>query len=650
MGEQWLCKKGYKAHKVANIPGNGENGVYYAACNLSKPLHGFTVSDSPDMFGCEPCKLCCSPLGDKLAELYACDDDDDDYDDEDDEDDYDDDDELELREFSNEELIRTEKELAPLSYWGGYDYDDLFCFNANYISDLHLTQHMKLYSSVDEMLTDVVDQLCYSRRVELRFTSVMHNQFFIFAGDIADDAELVVLFFERFMNKLDFVFHYDNVCIFVLGNHDYIGFDSVDEAVRYYKKRLEPLGVTVLHNEAVVFHNHRSNYGQVRPEFDKLFVIYGGTGFAKYNPEYNASNLVCCNGFNRDIEIEETDLFEAGYAEALAEARKLKAPLICVSHYEYSACLSRTDEDVTYVHGHIHDEHCIFEERLVVWANRQVGYESDDFSFGYMFVGLYPNPYGSLPDGCYPTTVDDYRAFCQYCRGFCFNIRFTGLEKRCKTDILYVVKSHGYYGFFLLSTLRSGCKAIYILNGGTLRRIYDVETIEQVVGLFDEMVQTYLRGFGRLFSLQKDISEALIRLGFYGKIHGLIVDIDFENHVAVNPFDGSLTWYYSPWFGAVKTFSSFAALCEHNSWQLPSESLPAVLHFEPTDDEVELQEVSRSGGFYGASRKMAPLTRLFESHVLQRFDISLLHDVLDNSALLSLGLGDGSSSFAVEDE
>ena len=75
MGEQWLCKKGYKAHKVANIPGNGETGVYYAACNLSKPLHGFTVSDSPDMFGCEPCKLCCSPLVDKFAELYACDDD-----------------------------------------------------------------------------------------------------------------------------------------------------------------------------------------------------------------------------------------------------------------------------------------------------------------------------------------------------------------------------------------------------------------------------------------------------------------------------------------------------------------------------------------------------------------------------------------------
>ena len=648
MGEQWLCKKGYKAHKVANIPGNGENGVYYAACNLSKPLHGFTVSDSPDMFGCEPCKLCCSPLVDKFAELYVCDDgDEDDYEDYDDEDDYDDDDELELREFSTAELVQAEKELAPLSYWGGYDYSDYCCVNANYISDLHLTQHMELYSSVDEMLADVIGQLCYSK-YRSRFGFDTHNRVFIFAGDIADDAELVVLFFKRFMDTLDWLDN--NHCIFVLGNHDYIGFDSVDEAVLYYKEQLGPLGVTVLHNEAVVFHNHGFNYERVRPEFDKLFVIYGGTGFAKYNSNYNANNLVCCNGFNRDVEIEETDRFEAGYAEALAEARKLKALLICVSHYEYRACLSRTDEDVTYVHGHTHDEHCIFEERLVVWANRQVGYKSGDFSFGYMFVGLYPNPYGSLPDGCYPTTVDDYRAFCQYSKGFRFNIRFAGLEKRCKTDMLYVVKSHGYYGFFLLSTLRSGCKAIYILNGGALRRVYDAETIEQVVGLFDEMVQIYLRGFGQLFSLQKDISEALIRLGFYGKIHGLIVDIDFENHVAVNPFDGSLTWYYSPWFCAVKTFSSFAALCEHNSWQLPSEFLPAVLHFEPTDDEVELQEVSRSGGFYGVSRKMAPLTRLFESHVLQRFDISLLHDALDNSALPSLGLGDGSFSSATEDE
>ena len=30
MSEQWLCKKGCKSHRMADIPGNGQDGIYYA--------------------------------------------------------------------------------------------------------------------------------------------------------------------------------------------------------------------------------------------------------------------------------------------------------------------------------------------------------------------------------------------------------------------------------------------------------------------------------------------------------------------------------------------------------------------------------------------------------------------------------------------
>ena len=72
---------------------------------------------------------------------------------------------------------------------------------------------MELYSSVDEMLADVIGQLCYSK-YRSRFGFDTHNRVFIFAGDIADDAELVVLFFKRFMDTLDWLDN--NHCIFVL--------------------------------------------------------------------------------------------------------------------------------------------------------------------------------------------------------------------------------------------------------------------------------------------------------------------------------------------------------------------------------------------------------------------------------------------------
>lgn len=58
MSEQWLCKKGCKAHMMADIPGNGKDGIYYAVCSPSRPLKGFIVSDSPYMFGSECCSRC----------------------------------------------------------------------------------------------------------------------------------------------------------------------------------------------------------------------------------------------------------------------------------------------------------------------------------------------------------------------------------------------------------------------------------------------------------------------------------------------------------------------------------------------------------------------------------------------------------------
>ena len=44
---------------------------------------------------------------------------------------------------------------------------------------------------------------------------------------------------------------------------------------------------------------------------------------------------------------------------------------------------------------------------------------------------------------------------------------------------------------------------------------------------------------------QKEISDFVKKIGGTGTIHGTIVDIDFHNHIFVNPFDGKLTGYYA---------------------------------------------------------------------------------------------------------
>ncbi|MBR6921508.1 MAG: hypothetical protein IKH51_04895, partial [Clostridia bacterium] len=44
---------------------------------------------------------------------------------------------------------------------------------------------------------------------------------------------------------------------------------------------------------------------------------------------------------------------------------------------------------------------------------------------------------------------------------------------------------------------------------------------------------------------QKRISEEIKRIGGYGSIHGCIIDVDFYNHIYVNPYDFSTTGYWA---------------------------------------------------------------------------------------------------------
>ena len=43
----------------------------------------------------------------------------------------------------------------------------------------------------------------------------------------------------------------------------------------------------------------------------------------------------------------------------------------------------------------------------------------------------------------------------------------------------------------------------------------------------------------------KQVSGAIKQIGGSGRVHGCIVDIDFENHVYIDPFNGSITPYFA---------------------------------------------------------------------------------------------------------
>ena len=89
------------------------------------------------------------------------------------------------------------------------------------------------------------------------------------------------------------------------------------------------------------------------------------------------------------------------------------------------------------------------------------------------------------------------------------------------------------------------------------KKISSNTNINWIYDNFNIVVNKYLAVLEPLRMVQEQISRELKRLGFRGTIHGLIVDIDDYDHIMVNPVNGSITFYYSPWFGLVKEFESF---------------------------------------------------------------------------------------------
>ena len=474
---------------------------------------------------------------------------------------------------------------------------------------------------------------------------------------------------------------------FILGNHEYYDFDSIAAAVDFYKSSLAKYGIHVLQNE--VLELKRFSYLDGDPTWVD-FILYGGTGFAKYDEHFNANNTLCYNGFTREEEIEEGTKFEEGYHKALAQAKREGKCFLCASHYPTLSCLGHFNQEAIYFTGHNHMNYCEKKKDRVVYADNQIGYHNQEITFKQATTGVNRNPYESLEDGMHETTVETYLQFYRYAgesiKGgkFISNLLNKGNRK------FYVIKQDDYYGFFLVCD--SGpSKGISIANGGKTKKLTKETDAGWIIRNFSLVISKYLRLLAPLRNVQTHLSKELRQLGLGGNIHGCIVDIDYYHHIMVNPTDGSIRFYYSPTFGIVKYLRSVnkvieslhenskfsLAECEQLQLQFTelskkkrkdkelcylkkitnkefcNQSLlttePSVtepLATEPSDEsghnsfspeeskkeltsvDGELQYVSRTEGAYGVSKRIQHLQRLFSSHILRDFDLRLVEEEL----------------------
>jgi hypothetical protein len=83
-----------------------------------------------------------------------------------------------------------------------------------------------------------------------------------------------------------------------------------------------------------------------------------------------------------------------------------------------------------------------------------------------------------------------------------------------------------------------------ILYGGRKRNIY-FQDVQFYYDNMDKYAEALKKGLSEYHDYLRHLSAEIESIGGTGKIHGCIVDIDYYNHIYVNPFDGSINSYYA---------------------------------------------------------------------------------------------------------
>ena len=415
-----------------------------------------------------------------------------------------------------------------------------------YISDLHLMHRIQNAGCKSE------EDIIYTLQKIVDGILSESSTLTLIGGDVASEFSIFELFVKLLKRSVDrqrcteFLFEKRDF-IFILGNHELWNFSgsSVEDIANKYRTVLEENGMYFLHND--LFYKNESDDMGVIP-YDELItqdnsaiwerlrctrlVILGGLGFSGYNEMFNANNGIYRATVDRRMEIRESKKFEQLYVK-LMEILDRKNTIIFTHtpKKDWSADITY-HENFVYVSGHTH-RNMFFDDGVErVYADNQIGYRNECIHIkNFLIDGTY-DYFGDYEDGIYEITSQQYQDFS---RGKNIPMTFNR-----KINILYMLKKNGYYCF--IHETQAG--VLQILNGGAIKKLR-VKDVKYYYDNMDAMIAYIRIPLDKYISYQKRISNEIKKIGGSGRIHGCIIDVDFYNHVYVNPGDMSVTAYWA---------------------------------------------------------------------------------------------------------
>ena len=101
------------------------------------------------------------------------------------------------------------------------------------------------------------------------------------------------------------------------------------------------------------------------------------------------------------------------------------------------------------------------------------------------------------------------------------------------------------------------------MNGGALKKL-PINDINYYYERMNSIIAYIKSPLDKFMSIQKQIANEIKAIGGSGNIHGNIIDIDFFNHVYVNPYNLTLTSYFAKDMIYKKVYQSIPELLKAN--------------------------------------------------------------------------------------
>ena len=419
----------------------------------------------------------------------------------------------------------------------------------------------------------------------------------------------------------------------MLGNHEFWEFPdlSVEQITDKYRKLLDGYDMYLLQND-MFYENEVDDHGIIPyAELEQMahaelteklrcsrLVILGGTGFSGCNGEFNANNGIYRNTINRDMEIQESKKFEKLYQELIPVLNQKNTVIFTHTPQEDWSSKPNPHAKFVYVNGHSHRNVFYDDSEERIYADNQIGYRNNNPHLKNFLMDWEYDYFSDYEDGIYEITTQAYQDFM---RGTNISMDFSR-----KIHILYMLKKNGYYCFIHKS--KQGM--LSILHGGILKRL-EHKDIQYYYDHMDQMIATIKAPMDKYTAFQEKVAGTIQKIGGYGRIHGCIIDINFFNHVYVNPVDLTVTGYWTSDIIQKVVYPNIPFLLKEQCPQLYTNYQKLIEGKKtnplmPKQKETELSllpQIYLDTDIYKASREISKMQRL-GSRILTTWNEALL--------------------------